>query len=199
MSQGRKTFSGQFYLLSIIGTALFFTVSSLPNGFIWLYFITPLPVIYYITVLGLDRGLKIIAYAAIIAGIVALATGESETLISAFSLVPTGAALAMSIKRREQVFRSGLKAFVALGLTWVMLGIVFSAVNHQNMYSGMLQNIDAGLVNAFDSYSKAPDFPAKSKPELRAVFTRMRHMVPKVFPGALVISAVFTIWLNMLL
>ncbi|NOX25676.1 MAG: DUF2232 domain-containing protein, partial [Deltaproteobacteria bacterium] len=52
---------------------------------------------------------------------------------------------------------------------------------------------------AFDAYSKAPDFPAKSKPELRAVFTRMRHMVPKVFPGALVISAVFTIWLNMLL
>jgi uncharacterized protein YybS (DUF2232 family) len=199
MSQDRKNFSGQFYLLSIFGTALFFIISSLPNGFAWLYFFTPLPVIYFVTILGFQRGLKIITYAALIAGVVALASGGFRALLYAFSLIPTGVILARSINRREQVFRAGLSAVIILGATWLVLGLAISAVSHQNLYQGILQNIDAELTNAFDTYSKSPDFPADSKAELTAVFTRMRQMVPRIFPGSLMISAIFTIWLNMLL
>jgi len=199
MSQGSKSFSGLFYLLSIIGTALFFVISALPGGFGWLYFLTPLPVIYFISILGVNRGLKIILYAVSLAVIITLAAGGIQSLLYALSLIPTGVVLAGSINRREQVFRSGLISFITIGLSWLILGLFFSTFNHVNIYQGVLQNIDTGLTNAFDTYSKSPDFPADSKAELQAVFTKMRQIVPQIFPGTLMISAIFTVWLNMLL
>ncbi len=198
MSQSRKNFSGQFYLLAIAGTALLFAISALPNSFSWLYFFVPLPVIYYVTILGLDRGLKIIAYAAVVAGLFSLATGGFKSLLYTFSLIPTGLMLAGSIKRREQVFRSGLGAVITLGITWLVLGVILSSTSQVNVYNAVLKNIDTSLTTAFDTYSKSPDFPVESKADLEAVFTRMRLLVPRIFPGSLVISAMFTVCINML-
>ncbi len=198
MSEGRKHFSGQYYLLAVIGTALFFTIASMPNGFLWLYFFTPLPVIYYMTVLGFDRGLKVIAYAALVASVIALTLGDWQALFYSFSLIPTGVVLNRSINRQDNVFRSGLLGVITLGLTWFSLGVLLSTINHLNIYNGILQNIDTGLTNAFDAYSKSPDFPAASKVELQAVLEKIRLIVSKIFPGSLTISAILTVWLNML-
>jgi len=199
MEQSRKSYSGQYYLLAIAGTAAVFTIPSLPGGFFWFYFFTPLPVIYYLVSLGFDRGLKIVAYAALITGALTLAIGNLQALLFSFSLLPTGIMLARSINRQENIYRAGLTGIISLGLTWLALGIIFSSISHVNLYTAILKDIDTGLTKAYETYTKSPDFPVESKAELQAVFTKMRQLVPRIFPGSLMVSALCTVWLNMTL
>jgi len=200
LEQAKRSFSGQYYLTAIGITALILTLPVVSSFFFWLYFITPLPVIYYITVLGFKRGSRLTAYAAIpAAGLIMITAADVQIVFSALSLIPAGIILGQSINQGDSIHRAGFKGIGAIILTWLVLGIAFSAFSQVNIYKAVLKEIDTSLSIAFKSYSTSPGLTPASKAQLKEVFQRTRETVPRIFPGSLLISAICTIWLNLLL
>lgn len=200
MEQAKRNYSGQYYLTAIGITALVLTLPVVSSLFFWLYFITPLPIIYYITVLGFKRGSKLTAYAAVpAAGLIMVTAADVQIVFSALSLIPAGIILGQSITQGDSIHRAGFKGIGAIILTWLVLGIVFSTFSQVNIYKAVLKEIDTSLNIAFNSYSTSPGLTPESKAQLKEVFQRTRETVPRIFPGSLLISAICTIWLNLLL
>lgn len=187
------------YLRGVALTTVMLSLPSISVGMAWLFFVAPLPLIYFPIALGFDKGFKIILHATLISGGFALLYGTIAILFISLSLMPAGFILARCLNRRESIHQTFAKATIALGLTWLLAGTLISAINRINLYQEVVRQIDSGLVEAYDTYSKAPEVPLDAKAELQAAFARIREVTPKVFPGVLVTMTFCTVWLNILL
>lgn len=184
------------------GVALSTAVLLLPTlsvGVAWLFFFSPLPLIYFPIAHGFDKGFRIIFHATLISVGIALLTGTLPVLLFSLSLMPAGFIVARSLSRKQSIFDAFSHGSIALGLTWLAGGVLLGGVNHVNLYQEVLKQIDAGLLGAYETYSKTPEIPLEMQAELQTAFTRIREITPKVFPGVLVTITFSTIWLNIML
>ena len=188
-----------YYLKGVCLTTAVISVPALTGGLAWLYFLTPLPAIYFLTVLGFEKGFKILTHAAIISGCLALIFKALPILLFSLTLIPVGIILARGLSINEPVHRSAFLATLGLGFIWLTTGFLVGAANHSNLYSEVLNNIDTGLSAAYDSYSQSPDLPAGNQADLLEAFKRIQELIPRVFPGILIISTFFSTWSNMML
>lgn len=176
-----------------------FLLPAITGGMAWLYFITPLPVIFYLNYLGFERGFKIITQAALIAGIVALFFKALPTLILSLSLLPVGFVMARGLHRKEPVQRTLLTAIISLGTVWFITGFLVGAANHINLYVEVLKNIDLGLANAYEAYRQSPEISIDNQLEFQQAFQRIRELIPRIFPGLLINTTISMIWFNAIL
>jgi len=189
-------YNGQYVKSVAIATAIF-TFPAISAGFIWFYFLTPLPLIFLPIYLGFEKGMTIIAHSILISGMVALFFGSLSVLFFSLCLLPVGFILARSINRKESLFQSALQGVVWLAAIWLISGILISLFSHTNIYSDALDNIDGSIEAAYTAYNQSPDVSADVKYELQTVFTRLRELTPKVFPGILLAFVIGTIFINM--
>lgn len=187
------------YLKGVVLSTAMLTLPALSVGLAWLFFLTPLPLIYFPISQGFDKGFKIIFHATLISFGIALVTGTIPVLLFSLSLMPAGFVLARSVNQKQSINTAFFNGTVALGLAWVLAGIVIGEINHISFYQEVLKQIDVGLVGAYETYSKAPEIPSDAQVELQAAFARIREVTPKIFPGVLATITFSTVWLNIML
>lgn len=187
------------YLKGVVLSTAMLTLPALSVGMAWLFFLAPLPLVYFPIAHGFAKGFRIIFHATLISFGIALLSGTVTVLLFSCSLMPAGFILARCLQQKQSVYDAFAKGTIALGLTWLLAGILIGAVNHVNLYQEVLKQIDVGLVGAYETYSKAPEIPLETQVELQAAFARIREVTPKIFPGILATITFSTIWLNIML
>jgi len=185
------------YVKSVAATTAIFTLPAISGGFVWFYFLTPLPLIFLPIWLGFEKGVTVIAHSILISGMVALLLGSLSVLFFSLCLLPVGFVLARSINRKESLLQSALQGAVWLAAIWLFSGVLLSAVGHTNIYFDVLKSIDTSVEAAYTAYNQSPEISADIKYELQTVFTRIRELIPKIFPGILIVSIFSTIFINM--
>jgi len=187
------------YLRGLALCTALLTLPALAVGMAWLFFLAPLPLIYFPIALGFDKGFRIVLHATLIATGIALLTGTLPVLLCSLSLLPAGFMVARSLNRKGSIQDAFATGTITLGLIWLLSGTLIGAANHINLYQEVLVQIDAGLASAYDTYSKEPNIPVDTQVELQAAFTRIREVTPKIFPGVLATITFGTVWFNILL
>ncbi len=185
------------YLPYII-TGGVFALPALTGNFVWLCFLAPLPVFYYLISIGQEQGIKVIVKAAIAAGILAIIAKVMSVLIFSFSMIPMGFILAGSLRKQESPIKAGLKAVIYVATAWSLLAYGISSTHHANLYAEILNNIDLGLLAAFENYQLSAKLPPDTLLEIEAAFTELRLLVPRVFPGILLMTVICTVWANLI-
>jgi uncharacterized protein YybS (DUF2232 family) len=187
------------YLKGVVLSVAMLTLPALSVGMAWLFFLTPLPLIYFPIAQGFEKGFKSILHAALISIGIALLLGTIPVLLFSFSLMPAGFMLARSINQKQSIHDAFFKGTIVLGLTWILAGGLIGAFNQVSLYQEVLKQIDVGLNAAYETYSKAPEIPLDAQVEFQAAFIRIREITPKIFPGVLATITLSTIWLNIVL
>lgn len=193
--QGTETLLKDYLPYVIAGGV--FSLPALTGSFVWLCFLAPLPVFYYLSSLGQDQGTKIIIRAAVAAGILAIISKVMPVLIFSLSMVPVGFILAGSVKKKESPILSALKAALFVTAAWSLLAIAVGSAHHVSLYGEILNNIDIGLLAAFENYKLSAELPPATLVEIEAAFTELRLLIPKIFPGMLLMVIAFTVWANL--
>lgn len=175
------------------------TLPAFSVGLAWLFFLSPLPLIYFPILQGFSKGFRIIFHAILISCGIALLTGTMPVLLFSFSMLPAGFMLARSLQQKQTPLDAFTKGTIALGLSWLLAGMLIGTINHLNLYQEILKQIDIGLLGAYETYSKAPEISIEVQAELQPAFARIREVTPKIFPGLLATMVFSTIWLNIML
>lgn len=166
---------------------------------IWLFFVTPLPIFYYLRIFEAEKAIKLIARSAVAAGFLVIIKGTLPILLFSFTLVPLGFILAESQKKAESQWRAALKAVIYLAGVWTLFAIILSSAYHTNIYSSILQSIDQLIVMAFESYKTSTTNTPGMSQEFSLAFTELRLLFPRILPGFIAMTVVSIVWLNLLL
>lgn len=191
-------YDGQ-HLKSVAVATATFTLPAVAGGLIWLYFLAPLPVIFFLIYQGFDKGFKIIGHSVLVSMLLTLLFGSLSVLLSALSLLPVGFVLARSINRKESVQHSAMQGVLLLAGIWLISWTIVGVSSQSNVYTDVLKAIDVSLEAAHTAYSQSPDISADVQYELQSIFTRVRELIPRVFPGIMAVSVISTIFINMAL
>nr|MBF0222119.1 DUF2232 domain-containing protein [Desulfobulbaceae bacterium] len=191
-------FNGQ-YLKSVLATTAIFALPTISGGVALLYFLTPLPLVFLPIYLGFEKGFKIILHSILLSGVIALAFGSLSVLFFSLTLLPVGFVLARSINRKESLQLSALYGALALATIWFLTWLLLSASSQSNIYVDVLKSIDTSLEEAYTVYRQSSEISADIKVELQAIFTRVRELIPVIFPGILAVIVFGTVFINMTL
>ena len=187
-------FSG-FVLL----TVMLLLPTLLPGEMGWLTSLVPLPIFYYLVVLGKRKGMILMRNALLLSAGAALLFGSLPILIFAFTMVPLGIAFSQSIYHRQTPVKAGLVGAVFLALTWCIFWSGLGMLQQTNPYTSLLSELDAGLSGSLALYEKSADLAPETLQMLRNTIEALRIYIPKIFPALLVSSILSITWLNLVL
>lgn len=181
-----------------ISTALF-ALPSTSGVLSLLIALVPLPVLYNVSVYGQKQGLVVTGKALVLATAAAALAGALPAMLFTCTLLPAGYAIALAARKGLKPEKAGLQGLVALTTAWLVFWGIFGLLTQKNpfvdMRQGMLQHLDA----AYALYSNSSELPQAAQTELEALFSQLRHLIGKLFAGLLLTSALWTVWLNMVL
>jgi uncharacterized protein YybS (DUF2232 family) len=186
------------YVELAISTAIF-ALPSISGVLSLLVALIPLPVLYNIHAYGQKQGLIATGKALALAVAATAIAGALPSMLFTCTLMPAGYAIAMAAQKRFSPEKTGLHGMIALSAVWLIFWTLFGVLAQKNpfadMREGMLQHLDA----VYALYSTSSELPQAAVNELEALFSQLRTLVSKLFPGLLLTSALWTIWLNLLL
>lgn len=186
-------------LVGIAITTVIFSLPAISGGLAWLHLLVPVPVFYYLRVLGQKEGAVLLANAVLAACIIAMLSGGLSILLFSFTFLPMGFVLFRSADKGDTPSRAGLKCVIALGATWTVFWMVYGAIYQVDFYKEVLTSLDKGLDATYSTYIDSVDLPLDAKEEIGKAFERLRHIIPKIFPSLLVTAVVSAAWLNIII
>jgi uncharacterized protein YybS (DUF2232 family) len=184
------------------GVAIVFAIWILPIvsvEFMWLQFLAPLPIFYYLMEQGRGRGVNTLAAALLMTGVTATATGAVGALVFLVTMMPAGYMLAASMAAKHGPVRAGLGAFIALLLSWGAWSLLYNISNQASLYQDILTNLDQGLIAAGKVILDSAELPAEHAPAFEAAIERLRDLIPRIMPGLLMVTVLHVVFLNMLI
>jgi len=177
---------------------LVFALPVLTGGVTWFFMMTPLPVFYYLRVLGPAKGGKIVGRVVVGVALLFMFSAARQTFFFSLSLIPLGFVLAESQRRREGLWRTAAKGVITIIGTWLAVALLIKVLYHENIYRSTLQGIDKLIALALENYKEsAPQTGGTA--EIEAAFTELRLLVPRFFPGLVAISVCSIVWFNLLI
>jgi uncharacterized protein YybS (DUF2232 family) len=188
------------FFVGILITTAVISIPSFAGKFGWLQSFVPLPVFYYLTILGEQQGRKLIAIATLVAAIIAAITGTIQILFYSCMLIPLGFFLANSARKKESLNITAFKGVLYLAVIWLLYGFVHASITQSNPYNDTLAELDKDIVATFETIEQQyKDLPFDTKRELKAAFERLRLLIPKILPALLAIIVLSTVWLNLVI
>ena len=140
------------------------------------------------------------AVSLVVAGAGALLVQQSEVFIFSLTLAPLGLALFYSARAGNSATQSGAKGLAVLGITWILFWATYGMLTGTNPYNLLLKVLDLGLEQTLElSKSKEAGLSPETILGLSEATATMRETIPRMLPGLLSVTVVFTVWLNMVL
>ena len=180
-------------------TAILLLPTLLPGKMGWLTSLVPLPVFYYLVVLGQRRGLILTRNALLLSGGAALLFGSMPVLIFTFLMVPLGFAFFHALNHRKTPVNAGLVGALFLCLTWTVFWSVLGIIHQMNPYTSLLTELDAGLTGSLLLYEESAELAPETLHSVKIAVEALRTYIPKILPGLLVSGILTITWLNLAL
>ena len=181
----------------VLLTAILLLPTLLPGKMGWLTSLVPLPVFYYLVVLGQRRGMILTRNALLLSGGAALLFGSMPVLIFTFSMVPLGIAFSHALNNRKTPVKAGLLGALFLCLTWTIFWSVLGMTHQMNPYASLLTELDAGLTGSLMLYEESAELAPETLQSVRSAVEVLRTYIPKILPGLLVSGILTITWLNL--
>jgi hypothetical protein len=188
-----------FSARSLFLALCFFLPVALPALVGWLNGLLAVPVFLVFQTAGDEQN----AARQIRNGLLAAAVGS--LLVQRFSfflfslaMLPLGYTLHRSTVSRQMPARAGAAGCVALGGAWLVFWSLYGIAAEMNPYTGLLAATDGFLEQIILVYRESADLPAELRYNFEQIVTAMRELLPKVLPGLLAGTVLFTVFLNML-
>ena len=198
-SQDRHKGNETHFAGLIVLTGMLLIPTLLPEKIGWIASFVPLPIFYYLVILGIKDGTILIRNAILLSVAGAFLIGSIPVLIFSFAMVPLGVAFSRAVTNRKTPVEAGfigsLFLFLALILFWSGLGMI-----HQiNPYTTLLVELDEGFSSGLLLYEESAELEPETLESVKNAVELLRNNIPKVLP-ALLISAILTIaWINLIL
>ena len=198
-SQDRHKGNEAHFAGLIILTGVLLLPTLVPEKIGWLASFVPLPIFYYLVILGIKDGTILIRNAVLLSAVGAFLVGSIPVLIFSFAMVPLGVAFSHAVFNRKNPVEAGFIGsfflILALILFWSGLGMI-----HQtNPYTTLLVELDEGLSSGLLLYEESAELAPETLDSVKDAVELLRNNIPKVLP-ALLVSAILTIaWLNLVL
>jgi uncharacterized protein YybS (DUF2232 family) len=183
----------------VLLTAVLLLPTIIPGKMGWLTSLIPLPIFYYLVVLGKRNGLILMRNALLFSAGVAFIIGSVPILIFSLTMVPLGITFSHALNNRQTPVKAALVGSMFLALTWVLFWSGLGMLHQTNPYASLLTELDAGLTGSLVLYEESAKLAPETLQSVRNVVEALRIYIPKILP-ALLFSGVLTItWLNLAL
>jgi uncharacterized protein YybS (DUF2232 family) len=181
-------------------TASFFVPVALPSLFGWMNGLLAVPVFLLLIVSENHRtAFKQIRNGLFLAAGGALLLKQLPLMLFGLTMLPLGYMLYHSVKHKELPAISGGKGIVALGLSWFVFWMISGTLAGINPYTSLLTMLDESFARILEIYRTNTELSPDVLLGLETIIGEIRSFLPKVLPGFLAGSIVFTVWLNMVI
>ena len=119
-SQGRNKGHKVYFTGLVLLTAVLLFPSLLPEQIGWLTSFVPLPIFYYLVILGNRDGTILIRNAILLSALGALLIGSMSVLIFSLAMVPLGVTFSYAVFNRKNPVETGFIGFLFLTLAWIL-------------------------------------------------------------------------------
>ena len=193
-----KDHKAHFTGLFLVSALLLFP-TLLPEKIGWLTSFVPLPIFYFLVVLGKKDGTILIRNAILFSIVGALLFGSMQVLLFSLAMVPLGVTFSLGVFNRKNPVETGFTGFLVLSLVWILFWSGLAMIYQTNPYTTLLGELDEGLSNGLMLYEKSAELAPETLESIRSAVKLLRNFIPKVLP-ALLVSAILAItWINLLL
>jgi uncharacterized protein YybS (DUF2232 family) len=198
-SQGRHKGHEAHVKGLILLIAVLLLPTLLPEKIGWLTSFVPLPIFYYLVILGKKDGTILIRNAILLSVAGALLIGSMPVLIFSFAMAPLGITFSHAVFRRKNPVETGFVGFLFLAVAWILFWSGLGMIHQINPYTVLLVELDKGLSNGLMLYEESAALAPETLESIRIAVELLRNYIPKVLP-ALLVSAILTItWSNLVL
>ncbi len=187
------------YLLKIILVAAVLFVPVISGELGWIRTFIPLPIFFILVTRGESEGKSILTKSMIAAGLASMLTGSLFSFIMSLTFVPIGYMFSRALQNRESVLRTGTYAALTLTAIWVVVSTLYGMIEHVHPYRQILEVLDTSLASTYSMYEESSDMAPETLAQIEIAFTRVRYLIPVIFPAIVIITALFTVWINLLL
>jgi len=165
----------------------------------FLSLLTPLPFLYYATKMGLQEGLKVVAFAGVVVGVLTYLLGYPQILLGYVEFSVVGMILAKAYQRG---FSFGYTVFwgtilmLFVGLIMVTLLGLTKGGGPQAIIQEVLQNdLKGSLLQIYPEMASDPEQSQKAETFVNAVIA----FIARIYPAVVIVYAGFTVWLNIVI
>lgn len=181
----------------LLTAIMYFLPAFSPPMFGWMNGLLAIPVFFLLTVNGLKLGAIQLRNSLIIACVGALLINRLEIFLFSLTLIPLGYSLYKSGVSRESESRAGGRGLLTLGLTWIIFWVIYGAIQEMHPYRQLLDILDMGFAQTAELYSQSTDISAETRFSLVQVIEDIRLLIPRILPGVLGCTVIFTVWINL--
>lgn len=195
---GRNGSRKNLPVLILLTTVLLFP-ALFPEELGWVTTFVPLPVFYYLVILGQKEGALLVRNSIILAAVAALLLGSLPVLVFSFAMIPVGATFSYAVHRRTSPVKAGFWGALLLAFAWFLFWSVLGLMHQVNPYSSLLAELDRGLSGGLELYEGSAELAPETLERIRNGVTLLREYIPKIMPGILISAILFISWLNLAL
>jgi len=186
-------------LLQGIVLAAFLFVPAITGELGWLRTFIPLPAFYILVTNGDARGSSILIKAVLAAGFGSILLGTLQAFFLSVLFLPLAYVLARAVRNRHSVLRAGTTGALVLAAIWICGALLYGMVEQVHPYRQILETIDASLAATFAMYQQSTDIEPDTLVQIELAFTRIRSIIPVIFPAIILVTVLCTVWINLLL
>lgn len=196
MQGGRQAALPAEFLLTAL---LFLLPAAVPPLFAWLNCLLAAPVFVLLqmsedekrTAMRMRNGLLAAAAAALL-------LGQPVLFLFSATMLPLGWSLHRSARRGASPAAAGGAGLAALCLSWLAFWLLYGLAAGENPYSSLLHQLDSSIARLAEAYRASAELPEELLRDMELITAELRNvLLPKILPGLLAGTAVFTVWLNM--
>jgi len=176
--------------------AIYFIPTLMPSLFGWLLGVLAVPVAYVLTVEGREQGIITLRNSLLIAGAVALLTGQLELFLFTLTLFPLGYSLYTCGLANKNEAETGGYGVLILAVSWFVFWTIYGMLSGIQPYRHLVDILDAGFVQTYELYRTNSELPAEMQAKLAGVIVELRELIPRILPGILCCSVLVTVWMN---
>ncbi|MDH3393597.1 MAG: YybS family protein [Desulfobulbaceae bacterium] len=181
-------------------TALLLAMPSIwPGPMGWTQGFIPIPISYYLVKHGTERANRLLTSAVLIGGIAAALVGSLPAFAFSCTMVPVGIIIGNSLRSETLPTITGLRATGLLLLLWVAFWSTYGTLTQTHPYQEMLAGMDKSLSSAGELYQSDTSLSLTDKENIQNTIQILRDFLREIAPALLAITAIATVWFNMLM
>ncbi len=190
-------FSSNFFIGIAISSLAFLAASLIPIIGTFFFILTPLPILYYYSKTGRVQGLTIFGISLSVVALILTISGSSANI--PFLLISGSLGVILS-----EIFRKNYSVEITIILPVMVLMILwFSFILFQSFAVGkqpwllVEDYIGRNIEESIQFYSQL-DIPVEQIDLAKDNIKQITHFFTNMFPALILVSASFTVWINVL-
>jgi len=182
---------------SLLLAGVFLLPTAFPALFSWAGLLLAVPVFLLLRREEEARARRQVGQGLLAAGAAALLLDQAWWFLFLSAAVPLAWSLRRSARRGADPAAAGGAGLAVLSCCWLAFWMLRGLLAGINPYASLLTDLDSSLEQLMAIHRADAELPVELFQELELAAAALRNALPKVLPGLLVSSAVFTVWLNL--